>query len=394
MQGLIQTETRLLCSSADCVTPPFVGETHQLVPLKAPTVALASAHATPSPGTGTADKDPEPKVASQERVEILSVDYITQNAVRALVTAPSPGGACKRGNTASAGSFSVSSEANPGATNDLSESKQQQGTERNVSDCFSPDPRRARLVHRNAENIQRGGENANGAEAEPSQEVSEEFISADRRKKQEDASEETEPLEQPATLSLMRTVPLSQTLALFVLIHSTLPLPTGGQEWALLVLEGQCPASLRCLPGPTHKQPLCSLQSRWPPFAPSLAFVQDQMFMFGGDEGRVHSRTIYVGHKSCPPNEAYIPPKFCDNRIVSSKQAQTCIADWLCGIISDGDGEYTVWNFLPKNLFEQFRRIANFYFLIIFLVQPPVSLQRCTADVSSQGALCTSQRHK
>uniref|UniRef100_A0A3B5MA80 P-type ATPase N-terminal domain-containing protein n=1 Tax=Xiphophorus couchianus TaxID=32473 RepID=A0A3B5MA80_9TELE len=44
-----------------------------------------------------------------------------------------------------------------------------------------------------------------------------------------------------------------------------------------------------------------------------------------------------------------IPPKFCDNRIVSSK--------------------YTVWNFLPKNLFEQFRRIANFYFLIIFLVQ-------------------------
>lgn len=31
--------------------------------------------------------------------------------------------------------------------------------------------------------------------------------------------------------------------------------------------------------------------------------------------------------------------------------------------------QYTLWNFLPKNLFEQFRRIANFYFLIIFLVQ-------------------------
>uniref|UniRef100_A0A8C2ZX55 Phospholipid-transporting ATPase n=1 Tax=Cyclopterus lumpus TaxID=8103 RepID=A0A8C2ZX55_CYCLU len=30
---------------------------------------------------------------------------------------------------------------------------------------------------------------------------------------------------------------------------------------------------------------------------------------------------------------------------------------------------YTIWNFVPKNLFEQFRRIANFYFLIIFLVQ-------------------------
>lgn len=31
--------------------------------------------------------------------------------------------------------------------------------------------------------------------------------------------------------------------------------------------------------------------------------------------------------------------------------------------------QYTVWNFVPKNLFEQFRRVANFYFLIIFLVQ-------------------------
>uniref|UniRef100_A0A7N6A4I0 Phospholipid-transporting ATPase n=1 Tax=Anabas testudineus TaxID=64144 RepID=A0A7N6A4I0_ANATE len=72
-------------------------------------------------------------------------------------------------------------------------------------------------------------------------------------------------------------------------------------------------------------------------------------FMLGGDERRVDSRTIFVGHRSGPNNEAFIPPKFCDNRIVSSK--------------------YTVWNFLPKNLFEQFRRIANFYFLIIFLVQ-------------------------
>uniref|UniRef100_A0A3B4V827 Phospholipid-transporting ATPase n=1 Tax=Seriola dumerili TaxID=41447 RepID=A0A3B4V827_SERDU len=74
-----------------------------------------------------------------------------------------------------------------------------------------------------------------------------------------------------------------------------------------------------------------------------------QTRLLGGDERRVDSRTIYVGHRSGSTNEAIIPPKFCDNRIVSSK--------------------YTVWNFLPKNLFEQFRRIANFYFLIIFLVQ-------------------------
>uniref|UniRef100_A0AAY4CUK8 Phospholipid-transporting ATPase n=1 Tax=Denticeps clupeoides TaxID=299321 RepID=A0AAY4CUK8_9TELE len=62
------------------------------------------------------------------------------------------------------------------------------------------------------------------------------------------------------------------------------------------------------------------------------------------------NRTVYIGHKEPPPGaEAYIPQRFPDNRIVSSK--------------------YTFWNFVPKNLFEQFRRIANFYFLIIFLVQ-------------------------
>ncbi|XP_029648021.1 probable phospholipid-transporting ATPase IF [Octopus sinensis] len=41
--------------------------------------------------------------------------------------------------------------------------------------------------------------------------------------------------------------------------------------------------------------------------------------------------------------------RYCDNRIKSSK--------------------YTILNFLPKNLFEQFRRIANFYFLIMGLIQ-------------------------
>ncbi|XP_051513935.1 phospholipid-transporting ATPase IG-like isoform X2 [Myxocyprinus asiaticus] len=83
--------------------------------------------------------------------------------------------------------------------------------------------------------------------------------------------------------------------------------------------------------------------------------------LFGGDEKRVDSRTIYVGHRPCPDTEAFIQSKFCDNRIVSSK--------------------YTVWNFLPKNLFEQFRRIANFYFLIIFLVQ--VIVDTPTSPVTS-----------
>uniref|UniRef100_A0A4W5PPB4 Uncharacterized protein n=1 Tax=Hucho hucho TaxID=62062 RepID=A0A4W5PPB4_9TELE len=64
----------------------------------------------------------------------------------------------------------------------------------------------------------------------------------------------------------------------------------------------------------------------------------------------VDTRTVYIGNKEPPPGaEAYIPQRYPDNRIISSK--------------------YTFWNFVPKNLFEQFRRIANFYFLIIFLVQ-------------------------
>ncbi|TNN53071.1 putative phospholipid-transporting ATPase IF [Liparis tanakae] len=60
------------------------------------------------------------------------------------------------------------------------------------------------------------------------------------------------------------------------------------------------------------------------------------------------TRTVYVANRF-PQNGHYIPQRFADNRIISSK--------------------YTIWNFIPKNLFEQFRRIANFYFLIIFLVQ-------------------------
>ncbi len=31
--------------------------------------------------------------------------------------------------------------------------------------------------------------------------------------------------------------------------------------------------------------------------------------------------------------------------------------------------KYSVWSFLPVNLFEQFRRLANFYFLLVVMVQ-------------------------
>uniref|UniRef100_A0A7N6FC68 Phospholipid-transporting ATPase n=1 Tax=Anabas testudineus TaxID=64144 RepID=A0A7N6FC68_ANATE len=105
-------------------------------------------------------------------------------------------------------------------------------------------------------------------------------------------------------------------------------------------------------PSHVERRPVCLWLLTWflnAFFFQTLGLCLQDCECLGGDERRVDSRTIFVGHRSGPNNEAFIPPKFCDNRIVSSK--------------------YTVWNFLPKNLFEQFRRIANFYFLIIFLVQ-------------------------
>lgn len=144
-----------------------------------------------------------------------------------------------------------------------------------------------------------------------------------------------------------------------------------------------------------------------------------------GEESWVGSRTVYIGHKEPPPGaEAYIPQRYPDNRIVSSKVSRrqrgrqhssssfsssalcpgnhvitfkenTIYLSWVCQAVHRRfllpEGclwwaiiflsvssnfavtviflQYTFWNFIPKNLFEQFRRIANFYFLVIFLVQ-------------------------
>ncbi|XP_052104565.1 phospholipid-transporting ATPase IF-like isoform X2 [Mytilus californianus] len=62
-------------------------------------------------------------------------------------------------------------------------------------------------------------------------------------------------------------------------------------------------------------------------------------------------RTVYVGSKRLPGEhvEVVVPHKYPDNRVISSK--------------------YTSWNFIPKNLFEQFRRLANFYFLCVGFIQ-------------------------
>uniref|UniRef100_A0A8B9QM60 Phospholipid-transporting ATPase n=1 Tax=Apteryx owenii TaxID=8824 RepID=A0A8B9QM60_APTOW len=94
---------------------------------------------------------------------------------------------------------------------------------------------------------------------------------------------------------------------------------------------------------------------------PSLLKHKVERFLCAGEEKRVGTRTVVVGHRPVSETDAYVAQKFCDNRIVSSK--------------------YTIWNFLPKNLFEQFRRIANFYFLIIFLVQ--VIVDTPTSPVTS-----------
>lgn len=42
-----------------------------------------------------------------------------------------------------------------------------------------------------------------------------------------------------------------------------------------------------------------------------------------GEEIWVDSRTVYIGHKEPPPGaEAYIPQRYPDNRIVSSKVSE------------------------------------------------------------------------
>lgn len=43
--------------------------------------------------------------------------------------------------------------------------------------------------------------------------------------------------------------------------------------------------------------------------------------------------------------------------------------------------KYSVLTFLPKNLFEQFRRVANFYFLVMLLLQSIPVLQAWPATI-------------
>ena len=45
-----------------------------------------------------------------------------------------------------------------------------------------------------------------------------------------------------------------------------------------------------------------------------------------GEENWVDSRTVYIGQKEPPPGaEAYIPQRYPDNRIVSSKVRESAV---------------------------------------------------------------------
>ncbi|KAK1123006.1 hypothetical protein K0M31_008642 [Melipona bicolor] len=63
-----------------------------------------------------------------------------------------------------------------------------------------------------------------------------------------------------------------------------------------------------------------------------------------------NATSLYTDHRIVTISPSNDPEQtiFPNNRIISKK--------------------YTLWNFVPKNLFEQFRRIANFYFLIMTII--------------------------
>ncbi len=43
--------------------------------------------------------------------------------------------------------------------------------------------------------------------------------------------------------------------------------------------------------------------------------------------------------------------------------------DLICCVYLFCFFQYTIWSFIPLNLFEQFHRIANFYFLVVAIIQ-------------------------
>ncbi|KAK6644621.1 hypothetical protein RUM43_000889 [Polyplax serrata] len=82
--------------------------------------------------------------------------------------------------------------------------------------------------------------------------------------------------------------------------------------------------------------------------------------------------TIYRSNKSFVKDVK--SPSKESTRIINLRQATSSVSYPSNRIITS---KYTAWNFIPKNLFEQFRRIGNFYFLCIatisLVIETPVS---------------------
>ena len=88
-----------------------------------------------------------------------------------------------------------------------------------------------------------------------------------------------------------------------------------------------------------------------------------------------NATSLYTDHRIVTISPSNDPEQtvFPNNRIVSKKVSiaigneriilRLCNSFYVLFYL-----QYTLWNFVPKNLFEQFRRIANFYFLIMTII--------------------------
>ncbi|GAB6027859.1 hypothetical protein CHUAL_002077 [Chamberlinius hualienensis] len=114
---------------------------------------------------------------------------------------------------------------------------------------------------------------------------------------------------------------------------------------------------------PSEFQPRPQLNSNKESFVSKLI---RRLKCWGKAQPPPKSRILWVGHH--PPTHLHDQLNRRDSSAVPSVQIQpTKLPKYPNNQIITS--KYTLWNFIPKNLFEQFRRLANFYFLIIAVIQ-------------------------
>ncbi|EDV25711.1 uncharacterized protein TRIADDRAFT_56098 [Trichoplax adhaerens] len=93
----------------------------------------------------------------------------------------------------------------------------------------------------------------------------------------------------------------------------------------------------------------------------------------GGKNNAKQWRTVHLFGKSRRPKESAVVIDQTDTtgylRSHSGVTTKTILTEEKFPDNTIVTSRYTIWNFIPKNLFEQFGRIANFYFLCIAVVQ-------------------------